>query len=83
MEEKSRACPDPKCGALIGHHPQCDLINLEEAKRQLQTYYKLWLEKEIWATRRVKLAHEEINKWKGKAAILKHENNQLRKMIVN
>lgn len=80
MSER-KPCPDPKCGAFMGHHPQCDLIDLEEAKKQLQAYYKLWLEKEMWARGRVKHAHEEINKWKGKVAILKHENNQLRKKV--
>ena len=86
MEENK---PCPKCGAYNGEHsPRCPLIDFESAKKQLEQYYQLWLDREKikyeymnrysgW----VRKAMKEAEFWKGKFNTVKIENNTLRKKV--
>jgi predicted metal-binding protein len=69
------------CGAYSGHSPNCPDIDLEEAKKQLKEYHKLWLTKEMWTRKRCDFWKKDAERWKGKFFELKHENNTLRKKI--
>lgn len=86
--DKKDCCPDPKCGAFIGHHPNCDLIDLDTAKSMLKQYYSLYLRQETHKREEIARAwditrrfRQEVARWEGKFRIVKHENNQLRKKI--
>ena len=69
------------CGAYKGHAVNCPDIDLEEAKKQLTEYHKLWLTKEMWVRKRSDMWRKDAERWKGKFMELKHENNKLRRKV--
>jgi len=79
--EKPLKCVE--CSAYEGHSPNCSLIDFKEAKKQLTLYHKLWLEKEMWVRKRSNFWRSDAERWKGKFMELKHENNALRRKVVN
>lgn len=84
--------PCKECGAYKGHSPNCSLIEFDEAKKQLLLYYNQWvnihreMNREIkkavtYANKQASKAYDLSNSWYGKYAIVKHENNILRKRL--
>jgi len=72
--------PKPCCGAYGKLHSYgCASQTYDELKEQLGFYYDIWLsnQKALFHDRR--RAFHEVNKLRGQLAILKHENNKLRK----
>lgn len=87
METENKPCPS--CGAYNGeHNPRCSLITFEAAKKHLETYYQLWVDREkirnekmilyqSWARK----AQQRAELWEGKYRTVKTENNALRRKI--
>jgi hypothetical protein len=73
----SEFCPAKECGARGGHHPLCPLSPAEYKARQLEWYYRHVLEQCVTIGRLRRL----VTEWQGKHAILKAENNKLRKRL--
>ena len=70
-----------ECGASGGHSPFCEKQTVDQIKSQLKRYYTAWLDRQNNArASRDRLLHEIVF-WQGKCAMLKHENNQLRKIV--
>ena len=74
-----------ECNWTVAHHrPSCSLVTMDMLKEnvRINTAYIESCHKEknrlIMTCKRLK---EEINKWKGKFKIVKHENNKLRNKL--
>ena len=76
-KEERTCCPEPICGALHGHHPLCPRGSAEEKLLQLERYFKRYTKQ------RGKLddMHDLVTLWQGKHAMLRHENNALRRKL--
>lgn len=70
-------CPAKECGAYGGHHPLCPLAPPEYKEAQL-TRYMVALNQGL---ERYRLMAERVTLWQGKHALLRHENNRLRKKL--
>lgn len=81
IEAIRERCPDPKCGAYTGHSPFCSLATAEYKAEQMVQYYSAWLRDVSHYREKAERLREQVTLWQGKFAILKHENNQLRKKI--
>ena len=79
-----------ECKAYNGHAPNCSLMSEEYARSELKRYakayselageyYKLYQQRGEHYNAGMRRLREEIERWKGKFLIVKHENNQLRK----
>ena len=83
---KEQKCKE--CGAYHGHAPECSLMSGEYAKSELKRYYRVWLEMEMKHRKfdkglydQIKKAKKEAEFWKGKYAVVKIENNKLRRKV--
>jgi hypothetical protein len=75
--------PCPECGTYdASHHiPTCSLQTVEQKAALMMLYYQEWiLTHERWMKNSRRL-REMLTFWQGKHAILKQENNALRKKI--
>lgn len=81
MSERVR-CPDPKCGAFDGHHgPHCEMAPDEWKLRWLPVYLRN-RDKAIGELYRTQdHLRALVTLWQGKYALVKHENNQLRRKL--
>ena len=70
-------CPECKCYG--GHTPQCSIAPPEYKARQLERFGDLLRERVAEADR----LRERIEFWQSKCAVLRHENNRLRKKLSN
>lgn len=75
----------PECGGLKGRHAnrKCSLMTLEYAQQEIINVEQWWIEMHskkhsFWQKERLRLS-TTITFYQGKVAVLKHENNQLRK----
>ena len=75
--------PCPECGSYDtdSHTPFCSQQTIEQLRKQVKIYYDAWLTNQNSYTHNRRRMNEEITKWRGKNAILRHENNQLRKKL--
>lgn len=78
-----------ECGAYHGHSIDCEQKTPKEWRASALQYYKAWLKLEMRERHRVKVLDERIKRikdaatlWQGKYAILKLENNALRKKLL-
>lgn len=72
----------PECSAYQGHHhPKCSLIDGEHAKTLLHQYYDNWLEARNKRDGALKHWRDLVTFWQGKCAILRQENNALRRKV--
>lgn len=81
----SEVPPCPECGGLRGRHAnrRCSLMTLEYAQQEIINVEQKWIKHNAdigsnWQKDRNKLK-KIIAFYQGKVAVLKHENNQLRK----
>lgn len=73
--------PCPECGAYQGHSPRCSLIDFEEAKVQLSRYFGYFLNFEVRLREVANRLDKEVTNWQGRHAILRQENNALRRKL--
>jgi len=85
MSEESKCV---ECGAYHGHSPKCTLIDEKCAKEMLAQYYDIWSEMEMKHHKYNDILYKRIDKakkdaefWKGKFAVIKNENNVLRRKL--
>lgn len=85
-KEKTNNCSE--CGAFKGHHPICENIDIDEAKRQLKIYFDSYQNRTREAEKRgrdygiwANILKKNLELWKGKFLVVTHENNKLRKKI--
>lgn len=75
----------PECGGLRGGHAnrRCSLMTLEYAQQEIINVEQRWIRLGIDAHRQYQKSFDRLKKQiimlQGKVAILKHENNKLRK----
>lgn len=74
-DNKAEKCPE--CNALKGHSITCSLQSVEEKAAQTMIYYNAWLHAQV-VSQRLKA---QVTFWQGKHAMLRHENNKLRKRL--
>lgn len=73
-----RQCPHPKCQAYGGGHtPECPLAPPEYKAEQLLRFVRICHE----YRQTLRCYRTEIALWQGKFAVLKHENNALRRRL--
>lgn len=70
----------PECG-LFGHDPFCSLQTLEYKAAQVEVYYNAWVQgqqssKKLWDHNT-----KQIRELQGRCAILRNENNKLRRKL--
>ena len=66
-----------KCGEWCGHNINCEEVSVESIASLLVTARR----NEEWARERAAKFFEDLQRLSGKIAILKHENNKLRKRL--
>ena len=71
----------PGCGALKGHGWWCKLASPEERVVLLERELEWWKARTNEAYNALRRQSELVQLWHGKWAIVKHENNQLRKQL--
>ncbi len=83
----SEVPPCPECGGLRGGHGnrRCSLMTLEYAQQEIINVEQRWIKLNVmtssnWQKDRDKLK-KQIDFYQSKVAVLKHENNQLRKKL--
>ena len=75
--------PKECCGAYGRLHSTfCTAQTPDELREQVKFYYDIWLDNQKSLMHDRKRAFHEVNSLRGKLAILKHENNQLRRKWV-
>lgn len=80
-----------ECDALNGEHsPLCSLNTPEQIKEHLRVYFEAYQVRSDWVNtmrqhfnKRLSYYNSQIEPLQGKIAVLKHENNQLRKKLIN
>lgn len=72
-------CAD--CGALTGHSPLCGIAPVEYKAKGMERYYKAWLSQGQYYRELCELLRQRVTLWQGKHAMLRHENNKLRKKL--
>ena len=77
MRDDIKACPDPGCGAYLGHSPLCPLAPPEYKAKQLDHLYRKSLEGQASRGR----LREKITFWQAKFHLLRRENQKLREQI--
>lgn len=77
-----------ECGAYKGHSPNCEKIDLEEAKKQLKIYFESYQNRQKENTKKAndysrwaKIMRADLERWRGKFLIVTQENNKLRKKL--
>lgn len=78
----SKKCPE--CGGLIpslplGHSADCSQNTPAQWQAHALHYYKAWRDNNLQWDGFRKRTSLEVQRWQGKVACLKHENNKLRK----
>ena len=74
-------CPDPNCGATGGHYLRCSLAPLEVRLANFEQFTERQT-RLIHDLRALLQRHRELAVlWHGKFALVKHENNCLRKKL--
>lgn len=71
----------PECQALSGHCITCSLQTVEEKAAQAMQYYNAWLRDREQYSKLCLRYREQITLWQGKHALLRRENNALRRKI--
>jgi len=74
-------CPHPQCGAFDGHHPLCPIAPDEWRAAHFLQYVSNY---EARLQRLQKALNRQIeltSVWHGRWAMVKHENNKLRKKV--
>jgi hypothetical protein len=77
LQEQRAPCPDKGCGARFGHSLICRLASVEERAAQRDTAVQGW-HKSISEAERLR---QQVVFWQGKFAMVKHENNKLRRKV--
>jgi len=70
-----------ECGAHESHSVFCSRQSRAELLLQLKTYYDAWANHHAKNEIVIKRYRAEIVHWQGKHAMLRHENNKLRKKL--
>lgn len=84
MTDERTRCPAPECGAYDDHHiPGCPLAPLEYKAEMMLVYYKKWLEERAVSMHERQRLRDLATLWQGKHAMLRHENNRLRRKLKN
>lgn len=80
MNDKPTRCAE--CGAYQGHHfITCSLQPIEQKASEAVRYYEAWLKKNNEHHAIYMKFQQQAVYWQGKHAILRHENNKLRKAM--
>ena len=66
-----------ECRAMNGHHPLCELASVEYKAARLAAIYQTMLK----LLRQRERLQQLVNLWQGKHALLRHENNKLRRKL--
>lgn len=73
----------PACGALKSHSVKCPLLTDAQKAEFLDEYYQAWLGETRSHELTRKRLTEMVTLWQGKHALLRHENNKLRRKKLN
>lgn len=76
----------PECHSFSGpydetHSPTCKTASIEFKAKQLMAYYEAWKRDKASHAERVKRLTDEIARLQAKNAVVRHENNKLRRRI--
>jgi len=71
----------PECNALTGHCITCSRQTVEEKAAQATRYYDAWVRDCAHYLALLERQRKQITFWQGKHAMLKRENNALRKKL--
>lgn len=71
----------PECDALKGHGVKCSRMTTEEKAAMAMQYYDSWMKTHDHYRELCKRLREQVTLWQGKHALLRHENNQLRRKL--
>lgn len=76
-QQEHAPCPDKGCGARFGHSLVCRLASVEERAEQRDVAVQGW---HTCIAKAERLLHQ-VTFWQGKHAILRLENNKLRRKV--
>lgn len=72
----------PECTAYHGYHVlDCSQQTYDEMRAQVREYHAAWLREHQSRNVERNRLKEQVTLWQGKHALLRHENNKLRKKI--
>ncbi len=77
--DERKQCPARECGAYDGHAPRCPLASVEYKAAEMLRYYEAWLKQHGEILQLRERLKREVTFWQGKHALLRHENNKLRR----
>lgn len=79
MNDKPTPCP--RCGGYADHATECTLQTVEQKAAMMMTYYEMYRKKcDAYHAFQIKWQQWGVM-WQGKHAILRHENNKLRRAL--
>lgn len=67
------------CGALKDHAPNCKEMTPDDIAQQASQYYAAWLREHELRMKQGDRLRDLVTFWQGKFAIMKLENNRLRR----